>query len=285
MSLVINAVSKKYQHKQALDQINLTFEKNKIYGLLGRNGAGKSTLLNIINNRSFATSGEVLLNDQAVTDREVSLNQIYLMSEDNLFPSMLRVQNIFKLTEGFYGDFDWEFANQMAAAFNLNPKQKLRKLSTGYRSIAKLITALAAPCEYVFLDEPILGLDATHRELFYQFLIEAFEKRPRTFIVSTHLIEEITNLLEEVILLHEGKVLEVASVEELLQSGKKLTGPRDVLLSLTPDLTVINQENLGGQLTVYVKGQLPADIPANVSVQPMNLQSYFIQLTKGKTAL
>ncbi|MFI3516920.1 ATP-binding cassette domain-containing protein, partial [Enterococcus faecalis] len=82
MSLRVESVSKKYHQKKALDNISITFEKETIYGLLGRNGAGKSTLLNIINNRSFATSGSVQLAGETVTDNETALNHIYLMSED-----------------------------------------------------------------------------------------------------------------------------------------------------------------------------------------------------------
>ena len=94
-------ISKQKYHQKALDNISITFEKETIYGLLGRNGAGKSTLLNIINNRSFATSGSVQLAGETVTDNETALNHIYLMSEDNLFPPQLKIKDIFKTTEGF----------------------------------------------------------------------------------------------------------------------------------------------------------------------------------------
>lgn len=117
MSLEIKNITKDYKDKKALDTINITFEPNKIYGLLGRNGAGKSTLLNIINNRSVPTSGQVILDDDNVFDNETSLNNIYLMSEDNLFPSSMKVKDIFKISEQFYGSFDWELAEKMVTEF------------------------------------------------------------------------------------------------------------------------------------------------------------------------
>ncbi|MGC3362727.1 ABC transporter ATP-binding protein, partial [Enterococcus faecalis] len=76
-------------------------------------------------------------------------------------------KDIFKTSEGFYGSFDWTLAEQMLSDFDLDGKKTFKKLSTGYRSIAKLIVALSVPWEYIFLDEPVLGLDANHRELFY----------------------------------------------------------------------------------------------------------------------
>ncbi|MGH2311078.1 ATP-binding cassette domain-containing protein, partial [Enterococcus faecalis] len=106
---------------------SITFEKETIYGLLGRNAAGKSTLLNIINNRSFATSGSVQLAGETVTDNETALNHIYLMSEDNLFPPQLKIKHIFKTTEGFYGAFDWSLAEQMLSDFGLDSKKTFKK--------------------------------------------------------------------------------------------------------------------------------------------------------------
>ncbi|MBO0482950.1 ATP-binding cassette domain-containing protein [Candidatus Enterococcus courvalinii] len=282
MSLTIAAVEKQYREKVILKDISLTFEQGKIYGLLGRNGAGKSTLLNIINNRSFASKGQVVLDGKLVTENEAQLTQLYLMSEDNLFPPQLKIKKLFKLTEGFYGDFDWDLANKMAEDFELDLKQKFRKLSTGYRSITKLIMALAVPCDYVFLDEPVLGLDANHRELFYDYLLDTYETRVRTFIISTHLIEEITNLLEEVIILDRGKVIRTDSVEELLSEGKVITGPREEVLNFIQGKKVIGEENLGKSMTAYVNSPVSKELPENIEVAPLSLQDYFVHLTNRK---
>ncbi len=157
MSLKIKEVSKIYGKNIILDNVSINIEPQKIYGLLGNNGAGKSTLLNIINNRIFSTTGKVELSGESIFDNEKSLNKIYLMSEDDLYPSKLKINSLFKLTEKFYGEFDWDLAHQMLEEFELNPSKHLNKLSTGYRSITKLIVALCVPCDYIFLDEPVLG--------------------------------------------------------------------------------------------------------------------------------
>lgn len=284
MSLVIQEVSKTYKDKKALQQINWNIQSEKIYGLLGRNGAGKSTLLNIIANRSFASEGTITLDGAPLVDNEAALNQIYLMSEDNLYPGNLKVKKCFQLTADFYGDFDWALAEEMIAGFGLEQKSSLRKLSTGYRSIAKLIMALCVPADYIFLDEPVLGLDANHRDLFYHYLLTAYAKRPRTFVISTHLIEEVANLLEEVIIIDEGKVLREATTEAIQAAGKVITGPKEVVAQVVSDLKVIGEDELGGMLSVYIEGAAPKDIPQGVSVAPLNLQAYFVQLTKKGVA-
>ena len=117
MSLKIKEVSKIYGKNIILDNVSINIEPQKIYGLLGKNGAGKSTLLNIINNRIFSTTGKVELSGESIFDNEKSLNKIYLMSEDDLYPSKLKINSLFKLTEKFYGEFDWDLAHQMLEEF------------------------------------------------------------------------------------------------------------------------------------------------------------------------
>lgn len=282
MSLEIKNIDKNYKDKKALDNITITIEPNKIYGLLGRNGAGKSTLLNVINNRSVPSSGDVLLDGNTLLDNEVTLNQVYLMSEDNLFPSTMKVKDMFKISEQFYGSFDWDLAEKMLEEFELTKKTTFKKLSTGYRSIAKLIIALCVPCDYIFLDEPVLGLDAAHRELFYEFLIETYETRPRTFIISTHLIEEITNLLESVIIIDKGKVSVAEDVSTILETSFTLSGPKTSVLAAVKDSEILGQEELGDFISVHITGQLPDNFSNDISVSPLNLQNYFVQLTKRK---
>ena len=283
MTLSIQHLTKTYRDKAALNDVTLTIEPHTIYGLLGRNGAGKSTLLNMINNRSLPTKGKIELNQQNVIDNEKALSHLYLMSEDNLYPSTMKIKDMFKISEAFYGSFDWELAEKMRTDFDLPIKKQVRKLSTGYRSIAKLIVALCVPCDYIFLDEPVLGLDANHRELFYSFLLESYEVRPRTFVISTHLIEEISHLLEEVIIVDRGRIKQQASIDAILTSAKIISGPKEDLLPFIGTLPVIGKEELGNLLTLYTQGTLADNLPDTITVKPLPLQQYFIQLTqKGR---
>ncbi len=119
----------------------------------------------------------------------------------------------------------WSLAEQMLSDFDLDGKKTFKKLSTGYRSIARLIVALSVPCEYIFLDEPLLGLDANHWELFYTYCIK-YQERPRTFVISTHLIEEIANLLEDIIIIDQG-IVRAESIETILKNGRIVSGPKN----------------------------------------------------------
>ncbi|MCI1857844.1 MAG: ABC transporter ATP-binding protein [Sporolactobacillus sp.] len=280
MNLTVENITKTYHQMNVLNRINLTFAGHHIYGLLGRNGAGKSTLLNIINNRVFPTKGTVYLDKQLITENEQALDQVFLMSEDDLFPDNMIVQDAFHLAQSFYGGFDTALANKMVAGFELNVKQKFRKLSTGYRSIAKLIIALCVPVQFVFLDEPTLGLDATNRDLFYQTVIESFAERPRTFVLSTHLIAEIANLIDRVIIIDHGKIIENTTTDKIKASGATVSGPKDAVLDFTRDMDVIGRDQLGGLLNVYVRDYRANNHPANVSVTALNLQTYFVKLTQ-----
>lgn len=282
MSFKIKGVSKAYGKNIILDNVSINIEPQKIYGLLGNNGAGKSTLLNIINNRIFSTTGKAELSGESIFDNETYLNKIYLMSEDDLYPSKLKINSLFKLTEKFYGGFDWDLAYQMLEEFELDPSKHLNKLSTGYRSITKLIVALCVPCDYIFLDEPVLGLDANHREMFYNFLLDTYQDRLRTFVISTHLIDEISNLLERVIILDKGKVIEDNELEQLLYETYVLSGSTNEIEDLIKDVQVLDKEVLGGATTVYIKGHITRKSLGNIKVTPMDLQDYFKKVTSRK---
>jgi len=200
-SLRIEGVSKSYGSTRALNDVNLTFEANKIYGLLGRNGAGKTTLLNIINNRVFADGGRVSFDDEDVRENERIQSKFYFVGEKMLFPDSMKVNKAIKWTAEFYSSFDKDYAFKLADLFELPLKKKINSLSTGYKSIFKNILALSVNTPFVFLDEPVLGLDANHRELFYKMLIQKYSDNPAAFIISTHLIEEVANIIEDVVII------------------------------------------------------------------------------------
>lgn len=280
-AIKVTHLSKQFGKQTVLADINLTIEPNTIYGLLGRNGAGKSTLLNLITNRLPSPAGMVTIGGVNVTNNDVLLNRIYMMSEANLYPSRMPVSEIFKLTADLYQGFDKDYADALVAKFELDPRTRFNKLSTGYRSVMKLIIALAVDVDYVFLDEPTLGLDANHRQLFYEELIDSYAERPRTFVISTHLIEEIANVIERVFVIQDHRLMINDTTENVLQEGYVITGPSTEVQTYTEGLNVIGRESLGNLLVQYVYGKLDNDreIPDTVTVSHIDLQKLFIYLT------
>ena len=278
----LNDISKSYKDIQALSHINLHFEENTIYGLLGRNGAGKSTLLNIINNRVLADNGTVTLNGQTVTENSDALCRFFLINEENYYPEGLKVKDAFKWSREFFPSFDRDYAEKLCNLFELSPKKKIKRLSTGYQAIFKNIVALSVNVPYVFFDEPVLGLDACHRDLFYKLLIEKYAENPFTIIISTHLIEEVANIIENVIIINNGKIIKNETRDELLKAGYCVSGISSLVDSYITGKQVIGTEILGGLKTAYILGKPEAGIPDSLSISGMDLQKLFIQLTNTR---
>lgn len=278
----VKNTSKNFGNVQALKDVSVHFEENKIYGLLGRNGAGKSTLLNIITGRIFATEGDVLVDGEKALENDLQLQKIYMMSEKNYYPEGMKIRDVFKWTKEFYPDFDEAYANSLAAKFELNTKKKVKTLSTGYSSIFKLITALATNARYILLDEPVLGLDANHRDMFYKILIEKFSENPSTVIISTHLIEEAAGVIDHVVIIKEGRIIKDESREELMSKGYTASGTASVVDSFIAGKNVLGTDSLGGLKTAYVLETLDrSSIPAGIEISKMDLQRLFIQLTNS----
>jgi len=277
--LSVDNVTKRFGDITALSGINLDFYENKIYGLLGRNGAGKSTLLNIITGRLFADEGSVTLDGTPVIENEKNLSRIFMMSENNYYPESMKVSEAFGWTKEFYPSFDMERAYDLSERFGLSPNKKLKSLSTGYSSIFKLITALSTNAPYILLDEPVLGLDANHRDLFYKVLIEVYSENPATFIISTHLIEEVSDIVEGVVVIDAGRIICNESRESLLSRYCCITGAVSAVDAFVQDKKVIASETLGGLKNAYIEGTVvKGSLPEGLNISGIDLQKLFILL-------
>ncbi|HHW22779.1 MAG TPA: ABC transporter ATP-binding protein [Clostridiaceae bacterium] len=278
--LSVDNVTKRFGDITALSGINLDFYENKIYGLLGRNGAGKSTLLNIITGRLFADEGSVTLDGTPVIENEKNLSRIFMMSENNYYPESMKVSEAFGWTKEFYPSFDMERAYDLSERFGLSPNKKIKSLSTGYSSIFKLITALSTNAPYILLDEPVLGLDANHRDLFYKVLIEVYSENPATFIISTHLIEEVSGIVEGVVVIDAGRIICNESRESLLSRYCCITGAVSAVDAFVQDKKVIASETLGGLKNAYIEGTVvKGSLPEGLNISGIDLQKLFILLT------
>lgn len=281
-TIQLTNVTKDFGTMRALDNVTITFEENKIYGLLGRNGAGKSTLLNIISNRLFPTAGGITIDGVHTQENDLALSKIYCMSDKNLYPDTMKVKEVFALTKTYYPNFDFAYAEKLALDFSLNVNKKLKNLSTGYLSIYKIIIALACNAPIVFFDEPVLGLDAHHRELFYKNLIDKYSQNPSTYIISTHLIEEASDIIEKVVILKEGKLIMNEDTETVLSKGYAVSGSVSAVDAYCAGRNILGVDTLGGLKTAYVMGKCnKTEIPSQLEVSKLDLQKLFIQLTNA----
>ena len=277
--LTYENVTMRFGDVTALDHVTLTLEPGHIYGLLGRNGAGKSTLLSVTANWRHATEGDVLLDGESVWENSRAQQQIVCMSDGNLFPTM-RVKNGLLWYSRFRSGFDMEQALRLCEKFELSLKAKIQSLSTGYATIFKLIVAMASQCPFTFYDEPVLGLDANHRDLFYRELMEDFARNPRCVVISTHLIEECSALLDHIIVINKGKLMLNEPVEDTLARGYTVSGPAGAVDAFTAGKKLFGTQNLGGLKTAYVQGTPEQEkAPDGLEISALDLQQLFIQLT------
>lgn len=278
MGIEIKNVSKSFKKTTALDQVSLTFEKEHIYGLLGNNGAGKTTLMNLISNRLYVSSGQILIDGEAVEDNDRALGKVFMMGDANLYPEDMKLKKILKYTPIFYPDFDIAYANRLMDKFHLNPNKKIPALSTGQQSLFRLVLALSCNADYLLLDEPVLGLDASNRDIFYRLLLEKFSEKPFCAVISTHLIQEIENLTEYTIIIRNGKVLTNQDNETLKSNCYCVSGPAAAVDAFIEGKTIIHTNCLGGLKSVSIQGQLPSEaVPAGLEISSISLQDYFIQ--------
>ena len=277
-------ISKHFGKTVALSGVTASISDGKICGLLGRNGAGKTTLLNIITNRIFADQGSVYIDEKPAIENDLIQATIFYMTEKTLYSKETQVKEVFKITQGFYPGFNMDYANALSDRFKLEPKKKISGLSTGYLTILKLVLTLASNAPITIYDEPVLGLDANHRALFYKELILHYNEAPNTVILSTHLIEEVARLLEDVIILREGKMLLSQPVESVLQLAYTVSGDQPSVDRYTSDKKVISHETLGRfkSATIY-QNRTAADeelmSQLGLDLIPAKLQDVFISLT------
>lgn len=286
-NIIIKGVSKSFGKKLVLDNINLTIEEGKIYGLLGRNGVGKTTLLNIATAREIPTTGEVVIGNESLWENEDVLSKISFMTERNFYSGEYRVNKIFKWSRELNEKFDLEYANELSIKFGLNLKSRFDKLSTGYKTICKIIATLASGREILIFDEPILGLDANHRELFYKELITIYGKYEPTIIISTHLIGEVANILEKVVIVKESKVIFDTDVETLMESAYGISGKKEMIDQYIRDKKVLSIESMGpySEATILEnRDEINNDLVKSLSleVNKVDLQKLFIHITEGE---
>ncbi|MBS4751043.1 ABC transporter ATP-binding protein [Carnobacteriaceae bacterium zg-ZUI78] len=278
-SIQVKNIKKHFGKSIVLENVSMTFQEDKIYALLGRNGAGKSTLMKIITNQLFADEGTVLLDNEVLTENANVLKDVYIMSAEATFPKDMKVKEILHWTQQFHLNFDKEKALKHAELFGLPLKKKVSKLSTGYQTILKLVLAMNNHVPYVIYDEPILGLDANHRELFYKLLLQGYEDRPHTIIIATHLIEEIAHVVEHVVIIDKGRVLLDEDVDTLLERGYSISGNAQDVQQYAAGKNVLDIDTIGALSVAYILGTVEDDLPETLTVSAINLQKIFVKLT------
>jgi ABC-2 type transport system ATP-binding protein len=249
-------MSKAYRTKTALNNINFSIDENKIVGLIGRNGAGKTTLLRICAGYLLPTTGEIKVYGEANFNNLNSISELVFVSEDIQYDKSMKLSDIMRLGKAFYENFDDAVARDLLRVFNLSEKLKYSNLSTGMKTQFNIIMGLSARAKLTIFDEPTLGLDVAVRKQFYDILLKEYMEFPRTIIISSHLLSEIENLLEEVIILHNGEILLHKPIDEMQEYAVYLTGKKDVVLEFIKEKRTFFTDNLGNTVKVAIENDL-----------------------------
>ena len=220
--LIVNSLTKKYGNITALNNLNFELESGHIIGLLGPNGSGKTTLIKIICGLLVPSAGEVTVkgNPIGVESKKV----ISYLPDTTYLGKSASVEGTINYFKDFYEDFDENRAYDMLGKLGINPRAKFRTLSKGTKEKVQLILVMSRRADLYILDEPIAGVDPAARDYILNTIISNYDENA-SILISTHLISDIENILDEVIFLKQGNIVRFSSVDEIRSSeGKSVDG-------------------------------------------------------------
>ncbi|TQL48542.1 ABC-2 type transport system ATP-binding protein [Homoserinimonas aerilata] len=283
----VSGLSKNFGSVRAVDNVSFTIEEGRIYGLLGRNGAGKSTLMNLLTGQDFASRGDIEVFGASPVENASVLRNICFIKESQRYPEDYVVKHVLRSAPWFFENWDQDFADRLVDEFRLPLGRRIKKLSRGQLSAVGVITGLASRAPLTFFDEPYLGLDAVARQLFYDRLLEDFAEHPRTVILSTHLIDEVSNLLEHVLVIDNGRIIIDEEAETLRGSATTVVGTRTAIDVFVEGRTVLHREGIGGLASVTVDsldsdGRREASA-AGLELSSVSLQQLIVRKTNSST--
>lgn len=210
--VTINSLSKSYGRTTALAPMTLTIPRGRIIGLLGPNGSGKTTLIKLMNGLLVPTSGQILIDGFAPGVE--TKKRISYLPERTYLTSSRKVSDLLEYFNDFYDDFNPKRAMDMLGTLGIDSNASMKSLSKGTKEKVQLIFVMSREADLYILDEPIAGVDPAARDFILRTIIEEYNENA-TILLSTHLISDIENILDDVIFIRDGQLILHTSVEEL----------------------------------------------------------------------
>jgi ABC-2 type transport system ATP-binding protein len=293
MSMVVEVrqLTKSYGSITAVKGVSFSIEAGNIYGLLGRNGAGKTTIMRIITAQEFATSGDVKVCGEMPYENSQVLSRICFVKDTQKYPKYFRMIDVLEVAPLFFPKWDREYAFALTEDFHLPLNRRMNALSRGMLSAAGIVVGLASRAPLTIFDEPYLGVDAVARSLFYDRLLEDYGEHPRTVILSTHLIDEVSRLLEHILVVDEGRLILDEEADALRGRAFTVVGPAATVDAYTAGKDVIARQPLGGLVSATVMGTGTTGNASDrqkaqalgLEVVPVSLQQLIVHLS-GETS-
>lgn len=270
---------------RAIDGLTVQIAENRITGLIGRNGAGKTTLLKLAAGYWKPTGGSIrVMGENPFNSVDVSYNCIYV-DDKMTFPGY-PLSDIIAETAKFYRNFDRDLAFRLLDYYSFDQKKHLAKLSKGMQSTFYSILGICARAALTIFDEPTTGMDAAARKDFYRALLREYIAFPRTVILSSHLLGELSGLLEDILLLDGGRLAAMMSADEASTFAVSLRGPEQAVLMTAGSRQVLHRSAFApGSLYLAVRGQLTPREAAEarergVEPEPVKADDLCIYLTQ-----
>jgi len=287
MTAVIEAraLTKRYRSVTALDAVSFDIEADTIYAVLGRNGAGKTTAMSLMTAQNLPSAGTVRVFGEDPYENARVLSRMCFVREGQKYPDDATARHALRAARLFFPRWDQDFADRLVEDFRLPLKRTIKKLSRGQLSAVGVIIGLASRAEITFFDEPYLGLDAVARQLFYDHLLADYAEHPRTVLLSSHLIDEIADLVERVLVIEEGRILLDATTDETRGLATSIVGDAEAVASVVAGREVIHRESLGRVTAATFLGALsPTErrqvAEAGLDLAPVSLQQLVVRLSQ-----
>ena len=220
MSIIFECkdLTKKYGAFTAVENLNLSIERGKIIGLLGPNGSGKTTLIKMSNGLLTPTKGEILIDGKKVGVETKSI--VSYLPERTYLNDWMKVKEMVGFFDDFYEDFDAQCAYTMLERLNINTNDKLKTMSKGTKEKVQLILVMSRKAQLYFLDEPIGGVDPAARDYILNTIITNYNPEA-SVIISTHLISDVEQILDEVVMIKNGHLVMHKTVDEIREEEGK----------------------------------------------------------------
>ncbi|KXH87276.1 ATP-binding cassette domain-containing protein [Sporosarcina sp. HYO08] len=281
-------VTKKYHKHLALNGLDVNIKKDVMTGVIGRNGVGKTTMMKMIAGFVQETSGTIrVFGESPFNNLTVSANVLFV-DDAMQFAQTMSLHDILKECKRFYPNWDHALADRLVQYFGFHLDARHRYLSKGKKNTFNAIIGIAARCALTLFDEPITGMDAGVRKDFYRALLKDYIAHPRTILLSSHHFEEMEDLLEDVLIIQNGKAHFHGSVTELQEMLISLKGNGEILASAAAGKTVVYQQKSGPYTewlveNTFTAAELDRLKSKRVIATPVSANSAYLALTEQRT--
>lgn len=288
----VNNLSKTFDGSPALVDLDLCVQKGSIYGLIGINGAGKTTILRLLAGVLIPDKGEVLIDDTSVFDNEEIKQRISLVPDDLYFPAGASLFDMGKFYKKVYGGWDQKKFADLISLFGLDDKKSIRSFSKGIKKQAAFTLALSTSPDYLFLDEPIDGLDPVARKLVWKLIVDEVAEKQMTILVSSHNLSEMESICDSIGIISKGRMRLERELDAMKSKMNKVQvsfgkeGCPDAVLRC---LNILHQETKGSvELMVInesankIREVIEAEQPLLFDLLPLTLEEIFIYELGGE---